>query len=40
MLIVIDEPHGAYHTGGIIAVPVIKNIINRTAPILNVIPEM
>lgn len=39
-LIVIDEPQGAHHTGGIIAAPVAKNIINRIAPILNVTPEM
>ncbi|WP_281356222.1 penicillin-binding transpeptidase domain-containing protein [Wolbachia endosymbiont of Madathamugadia hiepei] len=40
VLIVIDEPQGQYHTGGIIAAPVAKNIINRITPILNVTPEM
>jgi cell division protein FtsI (penicillin-binding protein 3) len=41
VLIAIDEPHGMQSsTGGIIAAPVVKNIINRIAPILNVMPEM
>lgn len=40
VLIAIDEPQGIHHTGGIIAAPIVKNIINRIAPILNVTPEM
>lgn len=40
VLIVIDEPQGRYHTGGIIAAPVAKSIISKIAPILNVTPEM
>jgi len=40
VLIAIDEPQGMHHTGGIIAAPIVKNIINRIAPILNVTPEM
>ncbi|MGL9732203.1 MAG: penicillin-binding transpeptidase domain-containing protein [Wolbachia sp.] len=40
VLIVIDEPRGRYHTGGIIAAPVAKSIISKIAPILNVTPEM
>jgi cell division protein FtsI (penicillin-binding protein 3) len=41
VLIVIDEPQGMqFSTGGIIAAPVVKNIINKIAPILNVTPEM
>ncbi|WP_341808793.1 penicillin-binding protein 2 [Wolbachia endosymbiont (group E) of Neria commutata] len=41
VLIAIDEPHGTkFSTGGIIAAPVVKNIISRIAPILNVTPEM
>ncbi|MDR1261642.1 MAG: penicillin-binding protein 2 [Rickettsiales bacterium] len=40
VLIVIDEPQGRYHTGGIIAAPVAKSIISKIAPILNVMPEM
>ncbi|MFP3035915.1 MAG: penicillin-binding transpeptidase domain-containing protein [Wolbachia sp.] len=40
VLIVIDEPQGRYHTEGIIAAPVSKNIISKIAPILNITPEM
>ncbi len=40
MLIAIDEPQEIHHTGGIIAAPIVKNVINRIAPILNVTPEM
>nr|WP_255565435.1 penicillin-binding transpeptidase domain-containing protein [Wolbachia endosymbiont of Cylisticus convexus] len=40
VLIAIDEPQGIHHTGGIIAAPIVKNIIDRIAPILNVTPEM
>ncbi|NSX83284.1 penicillin-binding protein 2, partial [Wolbachia endosymbiont of Atemnus politus] len=39
VLIIIDEPQGMYHTGGMIAAPVVKNIINKIAPILSVTPE-
>ncbi|NSM56152.1 penicillin-binding protein 2 [Wolbachia endosymbiont of Atemnus politus] len=39
VLIIIDEPQGMYHTGGMIAAPVAKNIINKIAPILGVTPE-
>ena len=41
ILIAIDEPQGLpSHTGGVIAAPVVKNIINRVASILNIVPEM
>ncbi|MDM8335174.1 peptidoglycan D,D-transpeptidase FtsI family protein [Wolbachia pipientis] len=40
VLVVIDEPQGMQHTGGIVAAPVVKNIMTRIAPILNVTPEM
>ncbi|APR98911.1 peptidoglycan D,D-transpeptidase FtsI family protein [Wolbachia endosymbiont of Folsomia candida] len=41
VLIAIDGPQGTkFSTGGIIAAPVVKNIISRIAPILNVTPEM
>ncbi|OWZ25538.1 penicillin binding transpeptidase domain protein [Wolbachia endosymbiont of Wuchereria bancrofti] len=40
VLIVIDEPQGIHHTGGIITAPVAKNVINKIAPILNVTSGM
>jgi len=41
VLIAIDEPQcTGFSTGGVIAAPVVKNIINRIAPVLNVAPEM
>ncbi|QOD38672.1 peptidoglycan D,D-transpeptidase FtsI family protein [Candidatus Wolbachia massiliensis] len=40
VLIIIDEPQGMHHTGGAAAAPVVKNIINKIAPILNVTPEI
>ncbi|WCR58026.1 peptidoglycan D,D-transpeptidase FtsI family protein [Wolbachia endosymbiont of Ctenocephalides felis wCfeJ] len=40
VLIIIDEPQGMYHTGGMIATPVARNIMNKIAPILSVTPEM
>lgn len=41
ILIIIDEPQVLQsHTGGLIAAPIVKNIIHRTASILNIIPEM
>jgi len=41
ILIAIDEPQGLpSHTGGVIAAPIVKNIINRVASILNIVPEM
>lgn len=41
VFIAIDEPQGMqFSTGGIIAAPIVKNIISRIIPILNIMPEM
>ncbi|WP_246168608.1 peptidoglycan D,D-transpeptidase FtsI family protein [Wolbachia endosymbiont of Ctenocephalides felis wCfeT] len=41
VFITIDEPQGMqFSTGGIIAAPIVKNIITRITPILNIMPEM
>ena len=41
ILVAIDEPQGVqFHTGGLIAAPVVRNIINRVAPIVNIVPEL
>ncbi|MDN5248105.1 MAG: penicillin-binding protein 2 [Wolbachia endosymbiont of Tyrophagus putrescentiae] len=41
ILITIDDPQGLQsHTGGIIAAPAVRNIINRIVSILNIAPEM
>ncbi|WCR54250.1 MAG: putative peptidoglycan D [Wolbachia endosymbiont of Ctenocephalides orientis wCori] len=41
VFIAIDEPQGMqFSTGGMIAAPIVKNIISRIIPILNIMPEM
>ncbi|MDG7056330.1 MAG: penicillin-binding protein 2 [Wolbachia endosymbiont of Meromenopon meropis] len=40
ILIVIDEPQNQCRTGGAVAAPVARSIMNKIAPILNVLPEM
>ncbi|KJV68669.1 peptidoglycan D,D-transpeptidase FtsI family protein [Candidatus Neoehrlichia procyonis] len=40
IMVLIDEPHGSKVTGGVVAAPVVSSIINRTAHILDIAPNM
>ena len=44
VLSLLDEPHGiketgGYTTGGAVSAPIVKNIIEKMAPVLNIIPD-